>query len=610
MPIFENYPVHYAKQIEIVYGSSSSLYGADAMSGVVNIITKDRDKQKTAVEANLQAGNYGFYNTSLWLSRRIGAEFTLSVGANYYSDKQADLSKLYADLDVSHYKNNQFETIYGPMSSPTPIKSQFEAPLLAYSFWVNVKNKDLSFSLFRNSAQYSSSYSTSPQNAVYNADVFYSNRVTTGNVKYSKSIGKILFNSLLMSSYYEVDPSANYHNTYVGLAKGYKYAFGAETKLQEDIVWQINQNWQLTGGVTFEKFFSLPATTDLTEPAKPQNGLSGNYMGTNIPIKFYEVTYHNGGAFAQIRYHSEKITVNVGGRFDYNSRFKETYNPRLAFNYHPNKNSVLKLMYGSAYLAPSPLSVFQNYGSFVSYDSGKTYFSYFLHLPNPELKPMLSKALEMNFRQNITEDLSVEVGLYHNWLSNLVLNAEDSSTINYYKGHYLGYPVDYIEVSVNQGRQRNYGGSFQLDWRKRFEKGKIDAYLNVSYINGEIEEVIENKVQTAEAPLLTNFMFKTGFDFTWSKFSFSPRLIWVGEQKLSALQENSLKRQYLDGYQLLNLNLRYAFYKNSAVYVQAENALNQRYRAVFEDIDFNNPYFLKGMPQQPLRIQLGLQMKF
>jgi outer membrane receptor protein involved in Fe transport len=56
--------------------------------------------------------------------------------------------------------------------------------------------------------------------------------------------------------------------------------------------------------------------------------------------------------------------------------------------------------------------------------------------------------------------------------------------------------------------------------------------------------------------------------------------------------------------------LRYAFYKNSAVYVQAENALNQRYRAVFEDIDFNNPYFLKGMPQQPLRIQLGLQMKF
>jgi outer membrane receptor protein involved in Fe transport len=56
--------------------------------------------------------------------------------------------------------------------------------------------------------------------------------------------------------------------------------------------------------------------------------------------------------------------------------------------------------------------------------------------------------------------------------------------------------------------------------------------------------------------------------------------------------------------------LRYAFYKNSGIYIQAENALNQRYRAVFEDTDLNNPYYLKGTPQQPLRIQVGLQMKF
>jgi len=40
IPIMENYPVHLAQQIEIIFGPASALYGADAFSGVVNIITK------------------------------------------------------------------------------------------------------------------------------------------------------------------------------------------------------------------------------------------------------------------------------------------------------------------------------------------------------------------------------------------------------------------------------------------------------------------------------------------------------------------------------------------------------------------------------------------
>ncbi len=36
-----NYPVHNARQVEIVYGPASALYGADAFSAVINIISKD-----------------------------------------------------------------------------------------------------------------------------------------------------------------------------------------------------------------------------------------------------------------------------------------------------------------------------------------------------------------------------------------------------------------------------------------------------------------------------------------------------------------------------------------------------------------------------------------
>ena len=39
LPVLENFPIYLAKQIEVVLGPGSALYGADAMSGVINIIT-------------------------------------------------------------------------------------------------------------------------------------------------------------------------------------------------------------------------------------------------------------------------------------------------------------------------------------------------------------------------------------------------------------------------------------------------------------------------------------------------------------------------------------------------------------------------------------------
>ena len=41
LPMMANYPVHNARQVEIVYGPASALYGADAFSAVINIISKD-----------------------------------------------------------------------------------------------------------------------------------------------------------------------------------------------------------------------------------------------------------------------------------------------------------------------------------------------------------------------------------------------------------------------------------------------------------------------------------------------------------------------------------------------------------------------------------------
>lgn len=39
IPVADNFSLHFARQVEILYGPAAALYGADAVAGVINIIT-------------------------------------------------------------------------------------------------------------------------------------------------------------------------------------------------------------------------------------------------------------------------------------------------------------------------------------------------------------------------------------------------------------------------------------------------------------------------------------------------------------------------------------------------------------------------------------------
>ena len=61
LPIVANYPVHTARQIEIVYGPASAVYGADAFSAVINIISKDA-AESAGLAVTTSVGAFGLYN--------------------------------------------------------------------------------------------------------------------------------------------------------------------------------------------------------------------------------------------------------------------------------------------------------------------------------------------------------------------------------------------------------------------------------------------------------------------------------------------------------------------------------------------------------------------
>ncbi|MEO6096228.1 MAG: TonB-dependent receptor [Fibrobacteria bacterium] len=83
-PFFPSFPVDLVERIEIVRGPGSVLYGSYAMSGVINIITRE-PVEKVAVMASAGAGSYGGKLAEATTLLSFG-DLKVSVGANYFSE--------------------------------------------------------------------------------------------------------------------------------------------------------------------------------------------------------------------------------------------------------------------------------------------------------------------------------------------------------------------------------------------------------------------------------------------------------------------------------------------------------------------------------------------
>jgi outer membrane cobalamin receptor len=608
LPLVANYPVHNARQIEIVYGPVSAVYGADAFSAVINVIAKEAS-ETTGLSMATSAGSFGLFNQTASYGTRIGKDGSLVVSAQFQHDGQPDLSRYYPDEfhGMQAQRAGVFPTIFGVMTPTQAASPDYHIPLWAGSLQATYHAGGVQLSVFENRSHLPTTAGVyTPDNVIYSDAAFNQNSLFVGAGSYTRRIGAVTSTSTVTYSRHELDSHSGYMDLYSNMNRSYKYAFGSMLKGEQQVSFKPVATVTVTTGGTVERFFAIPQTADLNAPIASQSA-PGTILGTSIVDPFFKLRYTNVGAFADLRYAmTRSVVLTTGGRADYNTRYGSTFNPRLGLVVQATASTTLKLLYGTAYLAPSPYQEYSHYGSFLSDDGGQTYRSPYWHLPNPDLKPELKKTFETNVLQRLGPSLSVSASAFYSRFTNLIRQTDPDKA---YAGVFHGWPVDYIDFPSNEGRETTYGGTLTLNAVRSIAANRqVAAHAGLSLADGRVWEQDET---TGGLPIagMAPVQLRLGADVDWDRFSVTPRVAVAGRQRLSATTADGTQRRAIDGYWTCDVNVRRRdVLRHLDAFATIENVFDRRYRTINERAYINAEEFI-GIPQNPRRVTVGFELR-
>ncbi len=605
--VAENMPLYMVKQVEMVSSSASALYGADALAGVVNLVTY-KPEEINGVRAGVRSGMYDYYSGHLLFGKKLG-KVGLRLGANYFYDGNYALPRFYRKEfeGLNEYASGTFSTMFGPMTPSTPFNPRYEFRRTGYSLDALVTYEDWNFNVSRHSARHPTATGYFPTNAIYNHSAFYEQSVTKISATYNKKVSdRMDLQTLMMTSIYELNSQSNFRNVYSGMEPGYKFGFGSMGFFEQTVNYTLPK-WKLTGGLVYQPYFSTPKGEDLDRPVDVTRTIQANILGSDIRAEYFSLRYDNFGAFGQAIFKpTEKWALTAGARYDYNTRYFSAFNPRAGIVFNPTDGAALKLFYGSSFYAPSPLDAYDQYGSFIVVQNqagqDSSWKSFFRHLANPGLKPIYNRNLEFNYTHNIG-DFRLALTGYVMFLENLYYESNDATTLNLYNGRDRGYSVDYIEVRVNNGKQINYGGHLDLQYRAKLgAKARLTAFARFGFLDGEQEffGVKQN------IPYISQFQQRTGLLFVYDKFSAYASLMAMSEQRTVVPNpEDSYRHLTLPGYHTLDVNFSYKILPYLRLFVEFENLTNQKF---YHPNRFATPSDFFGVPQMPFRFFGGANL--
>ena len=326
-----NIPLGNVKKIEIVYGPASALYGPDAF-GVVNIITRQPD----GTDIHVSAGQFGTFDSWLLNGKSLNEDISYSIFLRSFRTDGQDLCDKYERLS--------FIKTYYP--SVAGIRAEYEDPVENYNIDINLKVKDLSLGFYRSSYHEQLSKGLIPEHYVYNEESYWGHTVDRLSLKHNYS-GSLNLNSSLSFMQYEIDPQMNWYYLDTSDNSTLKvHQYGKTNSLKFETVGDrtFASDANLLVGISFEDITGMPVGDVVGEPFDRDNLLLlNNPYNQRYPQA--ALSSQNYGLFSQLKYPcTDNLSLTVGARYDYNTIYEKTVNPRAGLVYRSSPSRTFKLL--------------------------------------------------------------------------------------------------------------------------------------------------------------------------------------------------------------------------------------------------------------------------
>jgi outer membrane receptor for ferrienterochelin and colicins len=601
-PLAENFALQHAKQVEFLYGPAAALYGADAVAGVVNIIT-DRGGEGSGAWASVGAGNFGSRELSFMTGMKTEGGIGLNVGGHWQRSDRAPLDEYYP---------REFAKV-------APRSEDYVGDIGSHSLFARMDiGSDLTLGFYRNAFRSLTSTGDPPATARYLKNSEWITTTDTVYGKYRFAPTADLSGELAIDySRMEVDPKAKYNNWYNGYTDGYSYVLGERLSIEQNFNWTLNEKHRVQAGVGYQRYYaietaSLPAPYDTDKAPDAQGYL---YPNTPLPMQIHDASFENFSAYAQMQSEwSHQFSTMAGLRLDRHSDYGSTVNPRLGAVWRASEQHLFKALYGEAFRAPSPEESLSSFGSFLPCGAPPCTSNPGFRIPNFNLEPEEAKTLSLTWDWRPRQDLNLAANLYRSRIENLIVTQSSTNT-----GAIPGAILISPETKGNAGSQTQQGLDLMAQWRFQLSTAWAgDLWGSASWIRGTIDE--GNGVEW-EIPYVASHKFKLSTTFRYyDQFSITPQLLVIGDTTNGRKKASTVLPQQCDrsmtapdrcvtrGYALVNLHMGWhkLFDGRATLWLDIYNLFDKRYHAAHG----SGSLTFWDMPQQPRSWMAALEYRF
>jgi outer membrane cobalamin receptor len=643
MPIGSQLPIRQAEKIEVVYGNASSVYGADAVTGVINIIMKDAD-QDTFVRGNVSLGQGNYHYTNFFIGGKGGKNNNILNYSFYGSRSGLDnmgiregYEEVYNPLNYYQYRGETF-TIGGTEYEPLDLDEQvfegsgitveefmrahygpgYEGTLTSpemedigsssHMMGLQLRFRGIGFGYLNMYRRTHSSIGLSPVFYKYNnPQNYWGEQIQRAHFSYEKDLRYFTTSTHLSFLSYAMDNNSSQGVTFFeNTDKLYRYAASNDLFFEQTFSGSPLGNLEVIGGFSYKQSGALPVTNFLYTPFDRADynmfRVEVNLDSITDRFGFNPVSYHTLSGFLQSYYRVGKFRLLGGLRYDRNSRYGPALSPQISVLHRTSARTSFRLSLGRAYREPALSLAYQS----MAYPEGDAI--HYMVIPNPDLKPEMFSTLEAGFNTTLFKRLLVDQTFFLYRITDHIIPRKFSTA-----SLGLSRPAnDSVQVWINNADAVSnvYGSMTTLRMNDIVASIHLDAELSLTFQDRK------DKIPNVQELVLEHFKLTPRHNGKL-KVSMEPvahmyldiESHWMTKWLRLLIPFEEVYKEIFgetDGYYSMNVLAGYELSNSLTVYVKVTNFFNEKYGSVNATfLDENLVY----NPQFTRHVRFGLSYR-